>query len=162
MVCDCKQRRNPGLACSRMVRGSYFKRASNHTPPKAAMNPVGNPRMAASQKGAPASLCHPMTAHAITTMKTSGAITSSKGRLRFSAGLTGSSMMCYCRTLRLTYRRRGGRLSAKNILESGQRCERKPRAAVRWSRLDRRFRFIWFWVIGYSSFAVEPSGVRSA
>src|SRR5437667_10381109 len=65
-------------------------------------------------------------------------------------------------TMRLTYRRRGGRLSAKNILESGQRCERKPRAAVRWSRLDRRFRFIWFWVVGYSSFAVEPSGVRSA
>src|SRR5262245_60340487 len=34
-------------------------------------------------------------------------------------------------TLRLTYRRRGGRWSAERIHESRQGCERKARAAVR-------------------------------
>ena len=28
-------------------------------------------------------------------------------------------------------------------------------------RVVRRFRFIWFWVVRYSSFEAEPSGVRS-
>lgn len=30
-----------------------------------------------------------------------------------------------------------------------------------WSSLDRRFRFIWFWVVRHSSCEVELSGVRS-
>ena len=56
------------------------------------------------------------------------------------AAATSREMACASTTLtsRLTYRRRGGRWSARNIFRFSQTAERKARAAVRCRRFVRR------------------------